>query len=152
MTKMSTLRGLLAAVALSAAAPALAQDNAGLMTADEVRAEVSEAMNAIEAYTEQERDEAIAAAGEALDNLDDEIERREQALRENWAQMSDAARETARARLRDLRDARNALGERYGALQTGTSDAWDELLTGFSNAWSAFSDAWNSADEEAPAD
>ena len=90
-------------------------------------------------------------AREALNKLDAEIERREQALRENWAEMSDAARETARARLQDLREARNRLGERYGALQTGTSDAWDELKTGFSDSWTAFSDAWSAADEEAPA-
>ena len=59
-------------------------------------------------------------------------------MRENWAEMSDAARETAEARLRDLRQARNRLGERYGALESGASSAWDELKTGFSDAWAPF--------------
>lgn len=72
-------------------------------------------------------DRMKAKAREALNRLDAEIERHEQALRENWVEMSDAARETAQARLRDLREARNTLGERYGTLQAGTSDAWDEL-------------------------
>jgi hypothetical protein len=57
-----------------------------------------------------------------------ELERREQSLRDNWAEMSDSARETAQARLRELREARNTLGERYGALQSGTNSAWEVLM------------------------
>jgi len=123
----------------------------GKASAAEIRAEISEAMEAIAAYSAQERDEAMAEARAALTRIDAEIERREQALRENWADMSDAARDSAQARLRDLRAARNRLGERYGALEAGTAGAWDELKTGFSDAWNAFSDAWTAADEDTPA-
>lgn len=147
MTFLDPLRAGLLAVVL--AAPVAAQETEALTTADEVRAEISDAMEAIAAYSEQERDQALAEAREALNRLDAEIERREQALRENWSEMSDAARETAEARLRDLRQARNRLGERYGALESGASSAWNELRTGFSDAWSAFSDAWSAADEDA---
>ncbi|SEP27985.1 hypothetical protein SAMN04490248_1732 [Salinihabitans flavidus] len=147
MTTLNTLRavGLIALLAV----PAAAQDTDTLTTSEEVRAEISEAMEAIAAYSEQEREQALAEAREALNQLDAEIERREQALRENWSEMSDAARETAEARLRDLRQARNRLGERYGALESGASSAWDELKTGFSDAWGAFSEAWSAADEDA---
>lgn len=147
MTTLKTLRavGLIALLAV----PAAAQDTDTLTTSEEVRAEISEAMEAIAAYSEQEREQALAEAREALNQLDAEIERREQALRENWSEMSDAARETAEARLRDLRQARNRLGERYGALESGASSAWDELKTGFSDAWGAFSEAWSAADEDA---
>jgi chromosome segregation ATPase len=139
-----------AAVALSFAIPAAAQEEEPLTTPDEVRTEISEAMEAVADYSAQERDAALTEAREALDRLDAEIERREQALRENWADMSDAARESARERLNDLREARNELGERYGVLQAGTRDAWEELRAGFADAWSAFSDAWETADDEAP--
>ena len=142
------IRGLLAAAAVCVALPALAQDNTDMTTSDEVRTEISEAMDAIAAYSEQQSDEALTEAREALNSLDAEIERREQALRENWAEMSDTAREAAQARLRDLRQARNRLGERYGALESGASSAWDELKSGFSDAWNAFSDAWTAADED----
>jgi chromosome segregation ATPase len=149
MTKslFSTIRA--AAIAAMFTVPAAAQDNEALTTADEVRAEISEAMDAVAAYSGQQRDEALAEAREAFARLDAEIERRDQALRENWAEMSDAARETAGARLRDLRQARNRLGERYGALESGASSAWDELKTGFSDAWAAFMEAWNAADDDA---
>lgn len=152
MTLLVSLRGAALAAAMACVAlPAGAQDTDAPTTADDVRAEVSEAMEAIAAYSEQERDKALTQAREALNRLDAEIERREQALRENWAEMSDAARETAQARLRDLRKARNRLGERYGALESGASSAWDELKTGFSDAWTAFSEAWSAADEDASA-
>jgi septal ring factor EnvC (AmiA/AmiB activator) len=142
--------GALAAVVAVCALPAAAQDTGALTTTDDVRSEISQAMEAIAAYSEQERDQALAEARAALTRLDAEIERREEAIRQNWAEMSDATRDSARARLRDLREARNRLSERYGALETGASGAWDELKTGFSNAWGAFSDAWSAADEDEP--
>ncbi len=150
MTVFTTLRA--ASVAALLAIPAAAQDTGALTTTEEVRTEISEAMDAIAAFSEQERDQALTKAREALTQLDAEIERREQAMRDNWADMSDAARETAQARLSDLRGARNRLGERFGALEAGASSAWDELKTGFSDAWSAFSEAWSAADEDAAAD
>jgi len=148
MTFLNTM--LAVGLATLLAMPAAAQDTEALTTREEVRAEISEAMEAIAAYTEQERDQALTEAREALTQLDAEIERREQALRENWSEMSAAARETARQQLQDLRDARNRLGERFGALQAGTSNAWDELSAGFSDAWTAFSEAWTAADEDMP--
>ncbi len=152
MKLFAKLRGAVVAAAIACiAVPALAQDEEAATTADDVRAEITEAMDAIANYSEQESERAQAEAREALDELDAEIERREQALRERWAEMSDSARETARARLQDLREARNRLGERYGALQAGTSSAWDELKAGFSDAWDAFTEAWSAADDEASA-
>ena len=150
MTVLNTLRA--AGLAVLLALPAAAQDSDALTTADEVRAEIAEAMNAVSDYSAQERDQALARARAALDRLDAEIARREQALRENWAEMSGSSRETAEARLRDLREARNRLGERYGALQVGTSSAWDELSSGFSDAWSDVSEAWSAADDGASTD
>lgn len=147
MTIRDTL--LVAGLVALLAIPAAAQGSGPLTTADEVRTEISDAMDAIAAYSEQERNQALTEAREALNRLDAEIERREQALRENWAEMSDTAREASQERLRDLRQARNRLGERYGALESGASSAWDELKSGFSDAWNAFSEAWTAADEDA---
>lgn len=138
-----------AGIAAFLALPASAQDTNALTTAEEVRAEIGQAMDAVASYTEQERDQALAKARAALLRLDAEIDRRERALRENWSEMSEAARETAEARLQDLRQARNRLGERFGALETGASTGWDELKTGFSDAWGAFSEAWGAADDGA---
>jgi len=80
------LRGAVVAAAIACVAvPALAQDDEATITAEDVRAEIAEAMDAIANYSEQESERAQAEAREALDQLDAEIERREQALRESWA-------------------------------------------------------------------
>ena len=152
MTFLMTSRaGALAAGISAFALPAAAQDTGALTTKDEVRSEISQAMEAIAAYSEQERDQALVEARAAMTRLDAEVDRREEAMRENWAEMSDATRDIARVRLRDLREARNRLSERYGALETGASGAWGELKTGFSDAWGAFSEAWTAADKGEPA-
>lgn len=127
----------------------IAESPAGLTTEEEVRSEVSEAMVAVANYAEQERDAALTQAQSALVQLDAAIEAREQDLREGWSDMTDEAQDAARARMKDLRDARNVLGERYGALEAGSAGAWVELKDGFGNAWDAFIEAWDNADGEA---
>jgi len=119
-----------------------------LITSDEVKADVSQAMDAVRAYTVQQRDEAMVTAREGLVKLDAEIERREKALRENWDELDEATREEYSATVSSLRAARNDLGERVGALQTGSADAWAELKQGFANAYDAFEARWREADSD----
>jgi len=153
MSTSSTARAIgraaliIAMLALGSPAAHAGEGSDATTTPETVRTEVAEAMQAIAEYSAQQRDQALARAQQALHRIDAEIERREQRLRENWAQMSEAAREKARTSLRELREARNALGERYGALQSGAAGAWDELKAGFSDAWQELSRAWSGADE-----
>ena len=49
--------------------------------------------------------------------------------------------------LRDLRRERTELAEEYGAMKSGSDDAWDDLVDGFSNAWEEFETAWEKAAE-----
>ncbi len=104
LSSSKALRGVaFLAVIAFAALPAVAQGTDDMTSAQEVRAEISEAMDAIAAYSEQESERALTEARAALAQLDAEIEAREQALREGWAEMSGAARDTARTRLQNLR-------------------------------------------------
>jgi len=141
---------LAAGIALAApvlAAPAFAaggDDTPGLTTSQEVRKEISQAVDAVGDYAAQERRQALSSARAAMERLDAELDRRQDALRENWNDMSAAAREEARAAMRDLRQARNRLGERYGALEAGADSAWDELTEGFVEAYRDLSELWSS--------
>jgi chromosome segregation ATPase len=139
-------------VAMPVGIAAAQEQDKGLTTSEEVRAQISQAMNAIADYSAQERDQAVAAAREAMAELDAEIERRSDALRDGWDEMSEQSRETAKAQLADLREARNALGERFGALQAGTADAWQELKTGFANAYDRLNAAWSDGEVKKPTD
>ena len=142
----------LVALGLSLAGSAVADEHgsgqsSGLTTSQEVREEISDAFDAVGDYAVQQRKQALARAEEAMTKLDAELARRQEAMREAWAGMSDAARAEARATMRNLRAARNTLGERYGALQAGADEAWSDLTRGFSEAWSDLSANW--AREEA---
>lgn len=146
-TKSAAGAALIALLTLSS--PLLAETDKPFTTSEDVRSEISEAMEAIADYSDQERDQALAKAREAMNRLDAELNRRGQALRDNWSDLSESARETASERLQDLQEARNALGERYGALQSDAKSTWDNVNTDFSEAWESFSNAWTAADEDA---
>lgn len=156
MSYAMTIRAAALAAGTAVALPVAAQDAGAAdgegMTAEAVRAEIGQTIDTIAAYTAQERDEALAEARAVLARLDAEIAEREAALRETWADMSAAAQDAAAARLRDLRQARNRLGERYGALQAGADNAWDALQSGFAEAWTSFAEAWQAADAEGAGD
>ena len=135
--------GLVAGALALTVAPAHSQsDNSA---AEDVRAEIAEAMDAIGEYSQEQREEAETQAREALEQLDAEIAKYEESVRENWEAMSESAKESARERLKELRSARNELGERFGALQAETDSTWDELKAAFADAWDDVSDAWDSA-------
>lgn len=136
---------LAGSLAVSGFAFAANEGDATTMSADEVQEEATEAMQALAEYSAQERDQALSAAREAMAQLDQEIDAREETLRDQWADMSTSAREQAKASLAQLRDTRNALGERYGALESGMDSAWDELKAGFAAAYEEVVKAWESS-------
>ena len=125
-----------------------AQEASDLVTPEEVKTDISEAMEAIGEYSVQEKDKALAAAREGLQNLDAEIDRREAALRNNWESLEDGARDSYAEAVSDLRAARNRLGERVGALEAGSEDAWGDLTEGFTRAYADFKARWKEADGE----
>ena len=113
------------------------------MTAEDIRAEFDEAFETIRSYSEEQRDEAVAAMRETLSEIDTEIAAIEQRARENWAEMSEATREQTSETLDALRARRNELSEAFGKMQAGSASAWDEVQTGVANAWSEVKGAWN---------
>lgn len=146
--KRALILAAILATSLAATTVALAaQDQeAATISADQVQEEAAQAMQALANYTAQERDQALSAARKAMQQLDQQIDQREDALRDQWADMSTAAREQAKATLAQLRQTRNALGERYGALESGMDSAWNELRDGFTSAYEAVVEAWNATD------
>jgi hypothetical protein len=138
-------RGLVKSSLLSAtlllhpgAADAQAEDAPSL---EEVRIEVAEAMEAIAAYSEAQREAAAADARAALDQIDAAVAARQLEMREAWAELTEPAREDANARLVELQSALVDLAERVGTLQSGADSAWVELNAGLMAAWDAMSSA-----------
>lgn len=131
---------LLAAAPLISGSVATAQTTSG-PSLEEVRAEVAEAMEAIAAYSEAQRESAAAEARTALDQMDAAVAARQREMREAWAEMTETAREDANERLAELQSALVDMAERVGTLQAGADSAWEEVSDGVMSAWLVLSAA-----------
>ena len=115
---------------------------------EEVKQETQDLIQTIKAYTADQRDEAIQKTKSALENLDKRIDSLETRIDNSWDNMNKAAREKARANLKYLRKQRIKVAEWYGGLKSSSVDAWEHMKKGFSDAYKAFSDAWEKAEKE----
>ncbi|WP_439156307.1 hypothetical protein [Yoonia sp.] len=125
--------------------PAHSQQSDTGATLEEVQAEFSEAFEAIGQFSARERDEALAALDDTLQQVDERIEETEQAVRDNWSEMSQATREQTAETMRTLRERRNQLSKAIGALSQGAGTAWGDLMEGVRSGWNDLELAWDDA-------
>jgi flagellin-specific chaperone FliS len=128
--------------ALVAGMPMAGVASSEAVTRAELRKEVSEAMDAIKNYTYEKREDALQRAKKALGELDAELARREEKLSQNWSEMSELARQRARETSAELRQRRHELAEWYGGMKHGSQRAWDEIKSGFTDAYAELKKAW----------
>lgn len=114
----------------------------------EVKQETRDLIQALGAYSADQRDEAVQRVKTALNNLDERIDALEKRIDNNWDQMNKAAREKARADVKALRKQRNEVAEWYGSLKTSSAGAWEHTKKGFSDAYKALGDAWQKSKKE----
>jgi hypothetical protein len=114
----------------------------------EVKQELAEAGRAIQNYSAAQRDKAVEQGQVALATLDAQIDELQTRLDEQWDQLSQSARRQARATLATLQQQRNEVAEWYGGMKYSSSNAWDEMKQGFSNAYSALRESWIEAEQE----
>lgn len=114
----------------------------------EVGREVHEAVEAIQAYSAEQRDEAIKKGRALLNSLDAEIEQMESRVKRNWNQMSGSAREKAKASLKSIRKQRNDAAEWFGHLKQSSASAWEETKKGFVESYQALHDSFDRASEK----
>lgn len=114
----------------------------------EVKKEVQEAAEAIKQYSVEQRDEAVQKMKSTLDKMDKRIEQMESDLNKKWGNMTESAREQKQKSIRALKKKRNEVAEWYGGLKHGSANAWEEIKTGFSNAYEALGDALNKAEKD----
>ncbi len=115
---------------------------------EDVSREAGELLDTLSAYGSEQRDDAVAASGEALDKVDAQIDELAHSMAENWDSMDAASREKSRAAMEALRARRTELAEWYGGMKHSSAGAWDEMKAGFSGAYRSLSDAWTAAAQE----
>ena len=114
----------------------------------EVQQQMSEAATAIKNYSVEQRDEAGREVRETLDELDADIEHLQQRLDKKADHMDQAARQTARATLEDIRKQRNDLSEWYGGMQHSSSEAWLQIKSGFLKSFEMLQQTFEKAQKE----
>lgn len=139
---------LLGAALLVACPPGIAQTTDDSATAGDIQQETRELLDALASYGADQRDKAVEKTAAAMEALDKRIDTLQQRIDDNWDDMSAAARQKSRESLKALRKQRIAVAEWYGALKSGSADAWERIKTGFSDAYEAFTDAWRSTDTD----
>lgn len=103
----------------------------------DVSKKVEAAAEAIKNYTVAQKDEALKSAKATLEDLDARIVQMEDRLDKQWSQMDNAARDTARASIRNLREQRTEVADWYGQLKQSSAAAWDRVRRGFSDSYEA---------------
>lgn len=125
-----------------------AQSGNDIVTAQDVKEETQEFISTLQQYPAAQRNEAIKTTELAMKKLDRRIGTLETRVDNNWNNMTQAAREKARANLKALRQQRNELAERYRSFKNSSADAWEDMKKGFSDAYMSIQDAWEKVEKE----
>ena len=118
----------------------------------EVKKETQDLIQALKAYSADQRDAAIQKTKASLDSLDKRIDALEKRIDNNWDKMNKSAREETRASLKSLQQQRVQVAEWFGRLKSSSDDAWEHMKKGFSKAYSDINDAWEKAEKEFESD
>jgi len=145
----TNLQALIVILALSGTSLSFAgQSPHDETTMQDVKQEMREAAKTIKNYSVSQRDEAVKQVKTTLDKIDAHIDRLEDRLDNKAAQMDQAARKKARSTLRVLRKQRNEVAEWYGSMQHSSSEAWQDIKTGFLKSYGVLSGAFDKAQAE----
>ena len=134
--------------ALGMTSPVFAATSNDDTTAQDIKQETMELLQALKAYGVDQRDKALEHASTALENLDNRIETLESHMLENWDEMDQAARDKAQASLQTLRQQRTQVAEWYGSMKSSSASAWGHIKEGFSSAYRALHGAWEKSEKE----
>ncbi|MEE4377520.1 MAG: hypothetical protein V2J55_08405 [Candidatus Competibacteraceae bacterium] len=127
-------------VVLAASSSDSEQNQSG-SSAEAVQEETAEALAAIKDYTLEQRDEMVEEANQLLAYLDQRIADLSEKIDEKSASANDAIKTQWRDTLQTLREQRIEISQWLGGLQYGSQEAWEEVKTGFTQAYQDLSDA-----------
>jgi len=132
--------------------PALAFAAAGNTTADQqlerLKKEWAQTVDALQGYTAAKRDDAVKEAKKSLDAVDKRINWLERRSSDSWHTLSDQARESKQAALEKMRKMRNNASAWFGAMQHSSKESWNDVRTGFIDAYQELSESFQQAAQE----
>ncbi len=120
-------------------------DTSTQTTAKEVKKEWAEAVDAIKGYSLDQRDAALNKADALLISMDSQIEKLESQAQNEWKDLKGDAKANRQAALKSMRQQRAELSEWYGGMKHSSEEAWEEVRTGFVNAFSTLDKSFTDA-------
>ena len=117
---------------------------AGKTTAEKVKKETVEAVDAAGTYAGEKKEEFAARMKGNLDQLDREIEE----LKTESQTKSVEVREATKRKITALQTKRDEVNKRYAALEKSTGKAWATMKTGVEKAWGDVRNAYGEAKSE----
>jgi hypothetical protein len=129
----------------AAAMTAIAADADENASIKAIQTQTKELIDALAAFSAEQRDQAIEETETALDKIDERIDALQTRIDQNWSRMSATARKEARDNMRALRKRRVEVAEWYGSMKNSSADAWKKMKKGFSDAYQSLADAWKDA-------
>jgi len=150
LKKSTPLWVMVAALMLLFSAPLMASEEKESQptSAEDVKKETAEAMQAIKKYSYEQKDKAVKETKAAMDKLDIRIDDMQSRMEKNWNEMSQASREEASKTLKTLRKKRNDLSEWYGGLKHSSAKAWNHVKDGFASGYESLAEAFEKAQGE----
>lgn len=138
---------LLTLFAMGAVTQAAATEDAQPGSAAAIKQETQDLVQQIKTYSLEQRQEAVAAAKDGLDSIDQRIDALQARVSDKWDDMSQAAQEQAKASMDGLREQRAQVAEWYDNLKDSSDDAWEQTKEGFSEAYETLTDTWDDVAE-----
>ncbi len=129
-------------------APSFAAPSSHPASLEEVKKETQDVLDALKNYTADQRDEALQKTRKALDKLDKRIKILETQVGVDRAQLSETARKKTDAALKELHKQRREVAEWSRRLKNSSTDAWDQMKKGFTEAYRAFHHSWEKTEKE----
>ena len=119
--------------------------------------EVDEAVDAIRAYSIEQRDQAFARSQEAMEAIDGKIDALQDDINERQDRMTASARRQSQATMADLRARRRGVSEWQDRMHRGSGKAWEDVKAGFVDSYHGLAEALRKArtdfeQESAPAE
>jgi hypothetical protein len=128
------------------ASPGFSAVAAEATSAENIKQETAELLEALKVYSTEQRDAAVEQSRVALENLDQRIDALEIQMLDQWHEMDQATRTRTRDSLQALREQRTHVAEWYGGLKSSSADAWEQIKQGFSAAYQTLSEDWQKSE------
>ena len=109
---------------------------------EKVTAQMEDTLEEIQAFTVEQKNDAMRAARHALDDLDRQITLLQSEIDSRWQDLSQQARLDKQSAMATLKKQRAELEASYQALQQASADNWEAAKVKFSQGWEAVKQSW----------